>query len=95
MIYTDNTNTVDIFHTLRVLPPYNSILQIAVDALSAHNCALRVVHIAGEDNIIADHLSRLDNESARAACPGLTISFFQPPCVPLGRTKNELIILNV
>jgi len=88
MIYTDNTNTVNIFHTLRALPPYNPILRIAVDALSTHNCSLRVVHIAGEDNVIADHLSRLDNEQARAACPGLSISTFQPPRVPLGRSKK-------
>ena len=33
LIYSDNTNTVDIFHTLHALPAYNYILQLAVDVL--------------------------------------------------------------
>lgn len=33
LIYTDNTNTINIFHTLRALPVYNFILRSAVNIL--------------------------------------------------------------
>jgi hypothetical protein len=87
-IYTDNTNTVAIFHSLRALPPYNPILRVTVDAIMSHGLSLRVVHVPGEENVVADHLSRLENRLAFAACPGLTLSTFEPPRIPLGRSKK-------
>ena len=84
LIFSDNTNTVDIFNSLRSLPPYNDLLKFTVSLLIKHNISLRVLHIPGVDNVIADSLSRFENTKAIADCPGLIISSFQPPRVAMG-----------
>jgi hypothetical protein len=84
LIFSDNSNTVDIFHSLRSLPPYNELLKYTVSLLIEHSISLRVVHIPGVNNVIADSLSRFENTKAIAACPGLSISSFQPPRLALG-----------
>ena len=85
LIYSDNSNTVDIFHSLRSLPPYNDLLKFTVSLLIKHNISLRVMHVPGVNNIVADSLSQFENTKALAVCPGLTISCFQPPRVAMGR----------
>ena len=87
LVYSDNSNTVDIFHSLRASPPYNSLLKFAVSILLKFNISLRVVHICGSDNVVADALSRFKNARAIIACPGLSISPFQPPHVTLGHER--------
>ena len=57
IIYTDNFSTVAMFNSLRALPEYNCILKAAVDILVATKFNLRVLHIAGENNDVADALS--------------------------------------
>ena len=84
LVYSDNTNTVDIFHSLRSLPAYNDLLKFTVSLLIKHDISLRVVHVPGVDNSVADSLSRFENTKAVAECPGLSISSFQPPRVALG-----------
>ena len=84
LIYSDNTNTVDIFHSLRALPSYNDLLKFTISLLIKHGISLRVVHVHGVDNAVADSLSRFENTKAIAECPGLSISSFQPPRVALG-----------
>ena len=37
LIYSDNSNTVDIFHSLRSLPPYNDLLKFMVSLLIKFN----------------------------------------------------------
>ena len=66
LVFSDNTNSVDIFHSLRSLPPYNGLLKFTVSLLIAHGISLRVVHVPGVDNSIADSLSRFENEKAPA-----------------------------
>ena len=85
LIFSDNTNSVDIFHSLRSLPPYNNLLKFTVTLLIAHGISLRVVHVPGDDNGIADALSRFENDRARSLCPGLAISNFEPPREALGQ----------
>jgi hypothetical protein len=84
LVYSDNSNTVDIFHSLRSLPPYNDLLKFTVSLLIKFDISLRVVHISGVHNGVADALSRFDEARAYAACPGLSISSFQPPRITLG-----------
>ena len=79
LIYTDNTNTVDIFRTLRCLPDYNPLLKTAVDILISNNFSLRVLHVPGEDNLIADALSRVQFSVALSYEPSLTLFNFNPP----------------
>ncbi|KAJ3727532.1 hypothetical protein C8R42DRAFT_340177 [Lentinula raphanica] len=84
VIFTDNTNTVDIFDSLSARPDYNFILQAAVDELILHDIDLRVIHIKGEDNLVADAISRGDFLKASQLAPGIFIKLFQPPREPLG-----------
>jgi hypothetical protein len=79
LIYTDNTNSVDIFRSLRCLPDYNPLLKSAVDILIANNFSLRVLHVPGEDNIVADALSRVQFSVALSYEPGLKLFDFNPP----------------
>lgn len=45
LIFTDNSNTVNIFNTLHALPAYNFILRSAVDVLLDTNHQLQVRYI--------------------------------------------------
>jgi hypothetical protein len=84
LVYCDNTNTVDIFHSLRSLPPYNGLLKHTVSLMLKYDISLRVVHTPGVTNVVADSLSRFENARAIESCPGLSISTFQPPRIALG-----------
>jgi hypothetical protein len=57
VIYTDNQNTVDIFSSLHAKPEYNILLREAVNLLMSANHDLRVLHVPGEQNQVADALS--------------------------------------
>ena len=88
LIYTDNDNTVAIFNTLRCLPHYNPILINAADACILSNIQLRVLHIPGELNCVADAISRNNFALARQYVPNLVISPFLPPQLLLGAPKK-------
>jgi hypothetical protein len=79
LIYTDNANTVDIFRSLRCLPPYNGLLKAAVDILVAQDFSLRVLHVPGERNVVADALSRVQFSVALENEPNLRFFDFNPP----------------
>jgi hypothetical protein len=79
LIYTDNTNTVDIFRSLRCLPPYNHLLKQAVDVLIQNDYSLRVLHVPGPENIVADALSRVQFSVAFKIEPYLKLHTFHPP----------------
>ena len=78
VVFTDNSNTVDIFNTLRALPPYNNILKAAVDIINKGDHNIRVLHVPGAENTVADALSRADFQRALDAVPDLKISTFEP-----------------
>ena len=79
LIYTDNANTVDMFRSLRCLPAYNPLLKSAVDVLIKHDLSLRVLHVPGENNVIADALSRIQFSVALQKEPCLRLYDFNPP----------------
>jgi hypothetical protein len=87
VVYTDNTNTVDMFNTLHALPQYNPILLTAVDILQDTRLPFHVLHVSGRRNIVADALSRFDNHRASLASPGISVRSFTPPRLTLGATK--------
>jgi hypothetical protein len=78
VIYTDNLNTVSIFNTFRALPGYNHLLQAAVNILVEGNHSLRVLHVPGIDNDVADALSRGNFLRALSLVPSLKILEFHP-----------------
>jgi hypothetical protein len=78
VIYIDSLNTVDIFNTFQALPPYNHLLRAAVDILQHGNHDLRVLHVSGTHNEVADALSRSDFSTALNLVSNLKISSFQP-----------------
>jgi hypothetical protein len=82
VVYTDNLNTVQIFNSLSALPAYNEILKSAVDHLLSdltHPIDLRVIHIPGDNNTVADALSRGLLHVAIDTEPALTVLEFSPP----------------
>jgi hypothetical protein len=87
-IFTDNSNTVDIFNTLSALPTYNSILKSSVDVIISHNLNVHILHIPGKDNAVADALSCQNFISAKHLCPSLMVNSFQPPQNVLGSLKK-------
>jgi hypothetical protein len=84
LIYTDNTNTVAMFNTLRAKPAYNRLLMSAMDILLHYHVDLRVEHIPGDLNEVADALSRFQGEHVRLLAPGTEILYFEPPQDALG-----------
>lgn len=78
-IFSDNTNTVDIFNSMRARGEFNEILKFAVDILMRHNIDLCVLHIAGTDNIIADHLSRGRLSDIKDIDDSLILLAYTPP----------------
>jgi hypothetical protein len=79
IIYTDNSNSVDIFRSLRCLPAYNQLLKTSVDILIRNDYSLRVLHVPGEENIVADALSRVRFSVAFDNEPSLKLFTFNPP----------------
>jgi hypothetical protein len=88
VVYSDNTNTVDIFDSLRAIPPYSRILISAITKVLDNHIDFRVLHIRGVDNSISDALSRYLNDLAISLCPGLVIREFEPPLDALGAIKK-------
>ena len=58
IIKTDSMNTVDLFNTLCVKRAYNELLKFVVDDLMTFEVDLRVLHVSGQYNQLADFLSR-------------------------------------
>jgi hypothetical protein len=83
-IYSDNTNAVDMFSSLRAKRVYNSILLNAVDFTINTSIATKVYFVPGNQNVIADYLSRFLNAEALRLAPNLQIQVFEPPRDALG-----------
>jgi hypothetical protein len=78
VIYTDNMNTVDMFNSLHCLPSFNRLLRFAVDILIGGDHDLRVLHVPGDENTVADAISRQDFGEALRLVPDLQLLDFNP-----------------
>ncbi|KAI0822598.1 hypothetical protein BC628DRAFT_1456958 [Trametes gibbosa] len=87
-ILCNNSNTVAIFNSLRATPAYNKILVSAVDVLIAAPLDMRVQHVAGEFNTVADTLSRGKFDLARQLVPEITLLPLLPPPDALGASSS-------
>ncbi|KAF8586317.1 hypothetical protein K439DRAFT_1646329 [Ramaria rubella] len=86
VIRSDSLNSVEMFHTLKALSGYNTLLLFSVRILMHSKISLRVAHVSGDSNIIADAISRLLFKLVSEHHPGLLIKSFQPPLDALGAT---------
>jgi hypothetical protein len=78
-IYTDNLNTVNMFNSMKASGPYNFLLRFVVDLLIDFDIDLRVYHISGNHNLIADALSRFNVTFLLSHYPNITINSYTPP----------------
>ena len=88
LIYTDSLDSVELFHSLKAEAGYNDLLLFVVQILMDKHIQLRVFHIPGVENTVADALSRGLFDSARGMDPFLQVNIFQPPQDSLGVTQN-------
>jgi hypothetical protein len=79
LIYTDNSNVVDIFSSLHCRPEFNNIIKYAVSACVKADIDMRVLHIPGDENSVADAISRADFDRARNLSPNISFHNFSPP----------------
>jgi hypothetical protein len=84
LIYSDSMNTVDMFHSLKAHDAYNHLLLFAIRLLLPQTTSLRVFHIPGADNAIADAISRGLFHVASSLHPALRICPFKPPQDAMG-----------
>ena len=64
VVYTDNQNTADIWHSLNASAPYNSTLIHSIDWLINNNIDAYVLHFPGIKNQVADTLPHFNNALA-------------------------------
>jgi hypothetical protein len=78
-LYTDNSNTVDMFNTLHAQPVYNPLVMTAVDLALDYAVEFHVFHIPGEDNVVSDAISHFRDDILATFAPTLCVLQFQPP----------------
>ncbi|RDB24323.1 hypothetical protein Hypma_008440, partial [Hypsizygus marmoreus] len=89
VVFTDNSNTINIFNTLHCKPCYNPLLKFVCDILIDTKHQLRVFHVPGESNTVADALSRARFMDALSLVPNLSIKPFHPPAQLLGPSSHH------
>ena len=76
------------FNTLRAQPTYNPLVMTAVDLALDLRVEFRVFHIPGDDNIVADAISRFLPGVLDTYAPLLRIQPFEPPRLTLGAASS-------
>ncbi|EMD38026.1 hypothetical protein CERSUDRAFT_113137 [Gelatoporia subvermispora B] len=78
-IYSDNTQALAIFRSLRSKPEYCHILKSGVDIMIKHDVDVRVEHVLEKENIVAEAISRRHVDLARMLDPRIEIKHLDPP----------------
>ena len=85
LIYSDLMDTVELFHSMRGKSiEYNTIVFFAVEVLLRTKILLRVFHIPGTENAMADALSRMLLHVTLTLHHHLVVRSFQPPQLTMG-----------
>jgi hypothetical protein len=84
LVNTDNMNTVYMYKSLHAKPSYNPLLISSINARIDCSLDVRVNHVPGNNNTIADAVSRGNFSLAHRLIPNLTILSFTPPRDALG-----------
>jgi len=87
LIYTNSLNCIDMFNSLHAQEGYSDILLFTVCMIISTKISLRIFHIPGTDNAVANALSQQLLATTINLLPGLKIHHFQPPCEVLGPVK--------
>ena len=74
--------------TLHALPSHNPLLISSINARSCTSLDVRVCHVPGEKNIIADAILHHNFELATQLIPNLAIYPFTPPQDALGEPSQ-------
>jgi hypothetical protein len=88
LVSTDNMNTVHMFDSLHAKPSYNPLLVSSINARIHSSLDVRVRHVPGDNNTIADAISREKFSLAIRLVPDLTIHSFTPPRDALGASSQ-------
>ncbi|KAF8984515.1 hypothetical protein BDQ17DRAFT_1167173, partial [Cyathus striatus] len=79
-IFSDSGNTVSLFNSLRASNSIlNHLLKSSIDILLKESFQLCVLHIPGNQNHIADALSRQNFQCALLFDPDISFQKFTPP----------------
>ena len=81
-------NSVHMFNSCHAKPFYNPLLISSIDVRIRSSLDVHVRHVAGEDNTIADAISRKRFTLALHLIPNLTILSFTPPRDALGASPQ-------
>jgi len=88
LVSTDNMNTAHMFDSLHAKPQYNPLLISSINARIHSSLDVRIRHVPGDNNTIADAISREKFSLARHLVPNLTILSFTPPRDALGASSQ-------
>ena len=88
LVSTDNMNTAHMFDSLHTKPQYNPLLISSINARIHSSLDVRIRHVPGDNNTIADAISREKFSLARHLVPNLTILSFTPPRDALGASSQ-------
>ena len=88
LVSTDSMDSVHMFNSCHARPSYNPLLISSIDARIHSSLDVRVDHVAGKTNTIADAISRKKFALALHLIPNLTILSFTPPRDALGASPQ-------
>lgn len=93
LIFTDSENVVNLFSSHRAIDLVRLMFKTAVEVMLLDNIDIKVKHVSGDRNIIADLLSRNNLDGAKLKLPTLKIKplLCLPPNMDGGikRSKNQ------
>lgn len=74
VIFTDSENVVNLFSSHRAVPIVREMFSSAVEMMINNDLDFKVKHVPGEENVVADCLSRNNLAMARALIKDLSIN---------------------
>lgn len=92
VVFTDSENVVDLFSSHRAIDTVRQMFKTAVDLMLNFKMDIKVKHVPGERNVIADNLSRNNLSLARSNVPTLQIETLPhlPPHIDGGQKKHQI-----
>lgn len=97
LVFTDSENVVMLFNSHRAIELVRKMFRTAVNLMLDEKIDVKVKHVPGDRNVIADHLSRHNLDLARTKVPDLRINTIPvlPPHMDgsIKKKKNTILVL--